>query len=402
MRSLPLLVVACLLALLAPAAPVVSAAPTDPPLPVEPQTSDGVRGTVVAPMPGFLRQRREVTVRHEWRIAPGIRAQVWDETTPRGPVRAYLVSVAWRAAGVSFAYLNDGEVRSTARVGSMATAGRAVAAVNGDFFDIGGTSAPLGIGRHPRRGLLNGRVDGWNSAFFVTRTGRPRIGSLVVRTVIRQRPDLAVTNVNSPRVQPQGIGVYTERWGRAAGNLVTGGPQKRRRMLLVHDGRVVRSSTRLPAGVRFRGVMLVGRGAGADRLAEFAVGDRLTLRTEVAGNPQLAITGSEQILDDGAVLARDDRYQHPRTAVGVDVDGRRVLLLVVDGRQRHSRGYTLVELAERMRSLGADDALNMDGGGSSTMVGRGRGGRLGLISSPSDGRARQVANALGVRYRAPR
>ncbi len=284
----------------------------------------------------------------------------------------------------------------------MATNGRAVAAVNGDFFDIGGTGAPLGIGRHPRRGLLNGRVDGWNSAFFVTRTGRPRIGGLVVRTVIRQRPDLVVTNVNSPQVRPQGIGVYTARWGRAAGNLVTGGPQKRRRMLLVHDGRVVRSSTRLPAGVRFRGVMLVGRGAGADRLAEFAVGDRLTLRTEVAGHPQLAITGSEQILDDGAVLARDDRYQHPRTAVGVDVDGRRVLLLVVDGRQRWSRGYTLVELAERLRSLGADDALNLDGGGSTTMVGRGRAGRLGLLNTPSDGRARQVANALGVRYRAPR
>ena len=79
-----------------------------------------------------------------------------------------------------------------------------------------------------------------------------------------------------------------------------------------------------------------------------------------------------------------------------------MLLLVVDGRQEFSRGYTLVELARLMRSLGAEDALNLDGGGSSTMVGIGPGGHLRVVNSPSDGQQRRVANALGVRYRAPR
>ena len=410
MRALSLLVLACLLALLAPAAPVVSASPADPRPPVEPrpepqpepQTSDGVAGAVVAPLPPSLRGRRAVTNRATWEVAPGIRARVWDERTPRGPVRAYLLTVAWRTKGLSFTYLNDGTVRRTTRVGAMVQDARAVAGVNGDFFDIGRTSAPLGIGVHPRRGLFNGRSDGWNSAFFLTRTGRPRIGNLVVRTTIRQRPGLVVSTVNSPRVKPQGIGVYTERWGRAAGNAVTDGPQKRRRMVLVREGRVVRNSTTLLAGSPVRGLMLVGRGDGADQLADFAVGDRLTLRREVLRDPLMAITGSEQILDDRRVLARDDRILHPRTAVGVDLDGRRVLLLVVDGRQEFSRGYTLVELAARLRSLGAEDALNLDGGGSSTMVAREQDGELGLVNSPSDGRPRQVANALGVRYVRPR
>jgi hypothetical protein len=343
-----------------------------------------------------------VTVRQEWQVRPGIRARVWDATTLRGPIRASLLTVAWRTAGVSFAYLNAGDVRQRAFVGTMVRKGFAVAGVNGDFFDIHSTGAPLGVGQHPRRGLVHGRASGWNSAFVVGRKGWPRIGTVTVRTVIRQRPDLVISNVNSPRVQPQGIGLYTPRWGRAAGNAVTGGLQKKRRMVLVRDGRVVQNTTRLLSGEYVEGRMLVGRGAGADQLADLEVGDRVTITSETVGDPLLALTGSEQILDDGRVLARDDRVLHPRTAVGVDRDKRRVLLLVVDGRQEFSRGYTLVELARLMRNLGAEDALNLDGGGSSTMIARGPSGYLKVVNSPSGGRQRIVANALGVRYRAPR
>ena len=81
----------------------------------------------------------------------------------------------------------------------------------------------------------------------------------------------------------------------------------------------------------------------------------------------------------------DDRELHPRTAVGIDRDTGRILLLVVDGRSKLSRGYTLVELARMMRRLGAEDALNLDGGGSSTMVGKDRDGGVRVLNPPSDG-----------------
>ena len=58
---------------------------------------------------------------------------------------------------------------------------------------------------------------------------------------------------------------------------------------------------------------------------------------------------------------------HPRTAVGYTKKGE-LLLVVVDGRQLQSRGVNLIELAEIMKSLGAVEALNLDGGGSSSMV----------------------------------
>ena len=89
---------------------------------------------------------------------------------------------------------------------------------------------------------------------------------------------------------------------------------------------------------------------------------------------------------------------HPRTAVGIDTDGRRLLFLVIDGRSASSRGYTMVELANMMIALGADNALNLDGGGSSTLYSRKVTGEMGVINEPSDGGERKVANGLGIFY----
>ena len=70
---------------------------------------------------------------------------------------------------------------------------------------------------------------------------------------------------------------------------------------------------------------------------------------------------------DGGGIAGTSRQ--PRTAVGATADGK-LLLLVCDGRgMRGSEGFTLAELADKLLALGAVEAINLDGGGSSTMVG---------------------------------
>jgi hypothetical protein len=86
--------------------------------------------------------------------------------------------------------------------------------------------------------------------------------------------------------------------------------------------------------------------------------------------------------------------RHPRTAVGVGADGDVLWIVVVDGRRaEYSLGMTLPEIATLFESLGATEALNLDGGGSSVMVVRGR-----MLSHPSDeGGEREVVNALLVR-----
>jgi hypothetical protein len=85
----------------------------------------------------------------------------------------------------------------------------------------------------------------------------------------------------------------------------------------------------------------------------------------------------------------------PRTAVGLDAARRTLFLVVVDGDQATSHGMTAAELADFIVTLGVSDALELDGDGSSTLYVRKEGG---VVSSPSDGVERPVANQLGLHY----
>ncbi len=115
----------------------------------------------------------------------------------------------------------------------------------------------------------------------------------------------------------------------------------------------------------------------------------------------MAVTGNEFVLRDGKRVAKDDVDLHPRTAIGIDHDTGQLLLLVVDGRQAFSRGATMKELGKLFQRLGAEDALNLDGGGSSIMLARQSDGTLSVLNSPSDGHPRPVANGLEVTYDVP-
>lgn len=89
----------------------------------------------------------------------------------------------------------------------------------------------------------------------------------------------------------------------------------------------------------------------------------------------LAVGGFRMLLDDGALVVDAELAEtrfgglHPRTAIGLNADASRLWIVVADGRQAGSaEGLTLVELAALFKQLGAFDALNLDGGGSTTLV----------------------------------
>lgn len=92
--------------------------------------------------------------------------------------------------------------------------------------------------------------------------------------------------------------------------------------------------------------------------------------------------------------------RHPRSAVGISRNGRYLVLAAIDGRQAgYSEGTTTAETAEWMRKLGAYNALNLDGGGSTALVIEGRDGSPAVLNRPSGlpaGAERRVANHLGV------
>lgn len=111
------------------------------------------------------------------------------------------------------------------------------------------------------------------------------------------------------------------------------------------------------------------------------------------------VSGNRILVENGvaAIVHKDSDTRAPRTAAALTADGKTLLLLVVDGRSIRSRGTTLGELATLMVELGAHTAVNLDGGGSTTLVSRNDAGKLETLNVPSDGEERPVANALGIR-----
>ena len=118
---------------------------------------------------------------------------------------------------------------------------------------------------------------------------------------------------------------------------------------------------------------------------------------------QEAVGGRARLLTNGSILTQTSTALEPRTAIGVSDDGK-VYILVVDGRNfYYSNGMRYTELATVLQALGAKDAINLDGGGSSTFVVRTEAGfdnanRFVVRNWVSDngGVERAVANGLLV------
>ncbi len=178
-------------------------------------------------------------------------------------------------------------------------------------------------------------------------------------------------------------------------NLKTGSPTN----LLVVDG-----SMRTPP---IRQPVLAFDSTGAAHIGFFALDDN-ALRPF---RPLQAVGGRPVLVRDSAIVAEVDtfgqasfRARNPRTAAGISRDGRRLILAVIDGREYQNAGMTLRETAELMLALGARDAINLDGGGSTTMVvaDPDSAGALRIANHPSDkGGERTVGDALAIVRRCP-
>src|SRR5262245_18676115 len=170
-----------------------------------PQTSDGVRGERAAPIPPAFRGEDTWTTLQAYPIAPGVTFEQFTLTGARGVTRGQLVRIDPATPGVGLDLLSGRNVASRHVVDDMMDP-NAVVGVNGDFFDIRDTEAPLGVARDRQRGIMNGVQSGWNSAFWVDSAGVPHIGDLYADAVVKQRRNLDITTVNSPSVRPDGIG----------------------------------------------------------------------------------------------------------------------------------------------------------------------------------------------------
>lgn len=343
------------------------------------------------------------------RIAPGLDLTTFSRLEEPGWNEGSVLTADLRESTLSLDVRDSGTVTGRAPLQDVMREGprgdRAVAAVNGTFFDINHSDAPI-YTSVSSEGLRTGTSQ--PRASFTVADGQAAIQELAASgsVTLEDGTALELSGMNTPNLAPGTIGVYTAAWGDYSLDRPAGGPDRmaaRIARATVVDGVVTDVSGLIPrAGdpqIPDGAQVLLGREAGAEKVAALQVGDQVEIEVGPSADVDLGIAGSHQILRDGEItdmstyrLATD---VHPRTAVGISRDGSELFVLVLDGRSSDSRGMTLPELAALLRDMGAHNALNLDGGGSSAMAARAAGDESEQIwNSPSDGVVREVPNAL--------
>ncbi|MER5781234.1 phosphodiester glycosidase family protein [Streptomyces mobaraensis] len=362
-------------------------------------------------------------------VAPGVGYREFSLKGGHGPAHGHLLTVDLRERRVSVDLLYPGVVGARESVSRLADRRGAVGGVNGDFFNIAeeqhpgvdATGAPVGPAVAGGRALKSAVPDGQRFGPAMPRgvttedvlavgTDRvARLDRLRFEGVVRSGGDeLELSGFNQYALPVGGVGAYTPDWGTASRLRATcgtdtdrGAPCSRTTLeVTVRDGRVAAVSRRPGKGAIPRGsVVLLGRDGGARDLSRLEVGDRVEVSKRLRsreGAVSFALGGFPILRDGRALGGLDAATAAVRTAAGVADHGRRLYLLALDGRAEYRAGLTLAELAAAMRKLGAVDAFNLDGGGSSTLVTRGSGGRAAVRNHPSGGAERAVPNGIGV------
>lgn len=152
-------------------------------------------------------------------------------------------------------------------------------------------------------------------------------------------------------------------------------------------------------------VLTVNYNAGAEMKQKFPIGEPVNIQLttnfdDILDNTKLIMSAGGTLLKDGQVqldgLSVSPNSRQPRTCVGVSQDGNTMYIMAVDGRG-DSVGMTNKEAAEFLLSVGAYNAVSLDGGGSTTFAVREEGEtQAEVVNNPSDGSERKVINGLGV------
>jgi hypothetical protein len=363
-------------------------------------------------------------------LAPGVSYRQF--TDPRGPWIMNVVRVDLRRDNIEIRSIRAfNQLKGRERVSDMVRRinmdrVRVVAAVNADFFE-------LKSGENENNQVIDGEwwkglkvtdspYDTYDNAhvqFGMDAERRPFMDRFILDGKAWARGVMTpiITLNFNPSGKPEGTALYTSRYGattpldttrKTAEAALARAGRRGDTLIFVRRGAVSASSgSRIPAD----GAVLAayGNGLRIKEVQAMADGDTVKIllatlpRIQRRAAPVMIIGGWPRILRDGenvaaeaatveGTLSGNAESRHPRTAVGFSRDSSTLLMLTVDGRSENSGGMTLIELADMMRQLGAWQAMNFDGGGSTTMVIDGK-----VVNRPSDQAGeRTVGNALLV------
>lgn len=342
------------------------------------------------------------------RVAPGLDLTNFSRLEDGGWNNGNVLTADLTTDSLSVDVRDTGKVAGAGTTSEIMAGGpegkKAVAAVNGTFFDINQSWAPI-YTSVSREGM---RIGSKEAKPALTLEDKKAAVSMLsaAGTLSHDGQETELGGLNNPELSPDTIGVYNEAWGDHTLDRPVGGPDDvaaEIARVTVVDGKVTEASGMVDeAGdpeIPADGQVLLGRDAGAKTLSELEVGDDVDVEIGPSEDVDMGIAGSHQILADGSVpdLPAGDLEdtEHPRTAVGISKDGSELFVTTIDGRSESSGGMSLEDMGEFFSDIGAYNAVNLDGGGSTTMLARTAGADApALQNDPSDGEQRTVANAL--------
>lgn len=348
-------------------------------------------------------------------IAPGVVRYKYEISRDKKNAQANVVTVDLNNPHIKInTVAGGGTYTNKATVSQMADRTNAVALVNGDFFTMQLQGVPLGAS------IIDGDMksspavltDIWsfgidenNTAFidstkFVGKVTAPNGKSYPIdglnKTFYWYQPSKEYSHESK-------IQMYDSFWSSKSRGDKTAGE-----VLLSEDNVVEQIVYRKNIDMKIpKGKKILQVSGGSERFVRenIKVGDKVQINTNIEPNRnwKMMIGGHALLVENGAIKKYTKDVTsiggiRARTAVGISKDGKTVYIVSCEGRTKRSAGLSLNELSQFMLDLGAFKAMNLDGGGSTTMAVRNLGDikRTRVTNPERNAAERKVVNGLGV------
>lgn len=382
----------------------------------------------------------------ELQLASGVKLSRHNEFSLKGLTQYSVLEVTLTDPSIEVKpVLSKGVLTSPSTVSKIVEQNGLIAGTNGDFFDIGNSSSPLstlivdgGLIRSPR-------VDPDFSTLAILDSGRAFIEDVTSAGVLRE-PDgvnVKLNAYNDITIPANGAVIFDTNWPLGTHKLsysswmngqevtvvlvddqgyvleVKTGPFTSADLsvssfpfvfsaqteVVSEDGNVFSDELLLVGNPKYE---IVARGTSAQSASLLKPGDSVNISygiMEFIPGIETAFAGKPVLVSNGKKLSGLNNYTSiqgntvaPRTAVGISEDRDVLYMVVVDGRLSGARGMTLDELADLMISLGCQEALNLDGGGSSMLAYKNPVTQEYEVSNRVLGSERAVPYVIGVMY----
>lgn len=336
-------------------------------------------------------------------IASGVTHVTIDQFTTNGfiDIQVLKLDTKNKFSGLTPLVSNTG-TSSRATLSSMMKANSdVVGGINGDFFTY--TRYPMALGSlyaDDQLVLTTPEAAFARNNLYIRKDGTSGVGNIPNNITLQNISKAKIVNVNALNkvsAPYRAVSMLDHNWGmKSPGRALGAGVTE----VLIENNTV-------------KGVQTGGNGFPlkkgsyvliqiGDHLKDFKVGDKINLNLGAYNNLKFSIGGGSILVKDSKVQQKGlNNARAPRTAIGINRAGTEILMVTVDGRNGKSIGMTELELANFMRSIGCKDAINLDGGGSTTMATKKSKEEVKVTNNPSGGSERAVANGVGIKSNAP-